>query len=134
MRDKWEFEYSAEVLRDHARRKRDYHERRGDWWAQQRELADDRIRSGGIELRHQPATGGGRTDVILDPALAERLRECERKIAEHRAKAEEYANWASLMEWWAPENRLYPLDAQDVRYFGLHTPDHVDPDIEGDGE
>jgi hypothetical protein len=116
-RTDWTFEYPAEKIADAARVKAQYHRDRYDYWDGEIAAAEAAIQEKGIDIRSYDVTGGKRHEVVIDPALSNRLSEAEGKRQQHGRKADEYRDWCRVLEL-DPEKRL-ELDFNDVLFFGL---------------
>ena len=111
----WTFTRTTADFARGAKARWEYHLRRKAWWEEERGKARQLIREAGVEVRAHPVTGGERHEVVLDPDLARRLAECDRKIAEHgEEKAEEFRRWFRLLD---VEQGTVPFDFTDWQFF-----------------
>jgi hypothetical protein len=121
-RREWTFEKPASELVEAARERVNYHGERLDFWETEREKAESAINSAGFQVRSHAITGGERHEVVIDPTLAARLSECESKMAQHRARSDEYAQWYSALK--TADARSFVLDHDDWLFFyGLRGDD-----------
>ena len=113
-RREWTVQKLVDELVAAADERCSYHTKRLDWWEGERDEANDRIRESGVQVREYAQTGGNRHEVVIDPTLAKRLSECERKITHHRALSDEYAQWWSMLK---KATGSFELDHDDWQFF-----------------
>lgn len=125
LRADWKFPFTPGEIAEAASRRMEYHEERMVFWGNAREEAKAAIEEKGFEVRDYAVTGGQRAEVVVDPALAQRLGEADRKLKEHNEKTEIYGGWFRVLERasnhpFCPDPLL--LDHDDIRFFGLDVP------------
>lgn len=101
MKHEWKVQVTAAELLKAALAKRDHHAERLKHWQEQRDAAEIKLRSEGVEFRE---TGGsysnsskaGGVAVVVDPQLQKAFEEARGKVDEHWHLTERYARWASF--------------------------------------
>src|SRR6266852_1780280 len=100
-RNSWKFTYAADKLLDAANKKRDWHESRLNWWTEAKEKVMKEIKEEGLEIDESVAMGysnsGRNASVNVRTDLMRDLNECVAKIAEHKAKRQDYDAWIQVL-------------------------------------
>jgi hypothetical protein len=119
-RNAWEFNYLASELREAAILKRDFHQKRLEWWNNKQTEVRELIKAEGIEIdesvsniisnSYRQPTVQVRTDLVRD------IQECIGKVSEHRGKVEEYSGWVTVLTAASP-TAVYPLTHDDWLFF-----------------
>lgn len=117
-RDEWVFGFTVAEVFDAAEEKVSHHTERIEWWQAEKERVEAEIKESGLEVRHHQQTGGSRAEVVIDPTLASRLGECERKLESHRQRVEQYRRWVGALRTKGDDDFL-ELHYDDVQFFGL---------------
>jgi len=113
-RREWTFQKTGEELEAAAKKRAEYHLKRLAFWEEARDKAEQQIKDSGFEVRRHTVTGGERAEVTIDPGLVARLAECERKMEQHRERANEYAQWVAALK---TVHGTQALDFDDWLYF-----------------
>jgi hypothetical protein len=114
LRTEWNHQVPANDLITTCNQRSLYHSGRKQVWMDQKAEAEKALRETGIDIREYEQTGGQGAQAVLDPTLARRFAECQSKIKQHHAAANEYARWASFL---AAHEGTVQLDAADHAYF-----------------
>lgn len=107
----------SRILAGGARRLAGYHTERLSWWEDEMAAAEAQLKEHGLTIQEYQQTGGARLQAQLDPGLAQRLQECQQKVASHRAARDDYQSWAIFFAHEPEQER--PVNAADFRYFDL---------------
>lgn len=113
-RTNWQTILPVDDVRGYAETAAKYHRLREEWWHTQAEDVKETIGVSGLEVREQPITGGMRHDIVIDPALIQRLNECETKSAGHRNKAEALERFQAFL---SASHGPLTLTAADADFF-----------------
>ena len=116
-RSEWTFTYQAPRLMEASKARKEYHEKRLEFWTREKKKAEKEVRDHGIDFRDYPVTGGSRLEAVIDPSLAKRYTESERKLKKHKAGIEEYDRFERAFAKHSSE--VYQLDIDDMAFFGL---------------
>jgi hypothetical protein len=116
-RSGWTFTYQAPHLQEASKERKEYHERRIKFWTSEKKKAEKEVRDHGIDFRDYPVTGGSRLEAVIDPGLAKRYTESERKLKKHKVLVEEYDRFERAFAGHSSEE--YQLDIDDMTFFGL---------------
>ncbi len=124
-RSKWEFEYTAKVLAEGARKQMDFRRERVAQWTAAKDKAMTEVRESGIEVSESMAesfANYGQTTamgpkVMVRADLQSKLTECHGKIRQHAQAAAEYDGWVQFLEA-NPEARVKLTQADWLYFFG----------------
>ena len=117
LRHEWKFSFTGQDLYSAADEKAVYHETRLEFWTAEFVMAEEKVKSTGVDVREYPVTGGNRLELVIDPTLQARYEECHKKLQMHEMMADEFDRYARAFE--LNVDALFDLDADDIRYFGL---------------
>jgi hypothetical protein len=112
------FQFTAEKIHLAAAGEAKYHAERADWWGLEYHKAVAAAKEKGVQVREYEVTGGKRADLMLDPALQNRMSECASKRTSHQQAADRFTIEAATYGSQAP-GVTYDLDGEDVMYFRL---------------
>ena len=116
-RREWEFEYSAAKVTDAAEAKVAYHKDRLEFWQEEKETSEAKLKDSTIAVERHERTGGDRIEVKVDQSIARRLAESCQKIDGHEHSVTEYRRWVAALRL-KPEQVLV-LTIDDMTYFGI---------------
>lgn len=114
----WEFQYPVSVILESLSVKIEHHSWRKSFWLTEQEKAFQTVKDSGIDVRSYPMSGGNREELVIDPALSDRVSECKRKVSFHSSKVDEYIAWLTALET-LPKDQNLTLYFDDVSYFGI---------------
>lgn len=115
-RDDLTFEYLSGDVAEAAQGQLEHHQKRLDYWKDEREFIKEKIEEAGLQIRERQVTGGTNYEVVADQELQQRFNQCHRKIDQHREKIEEYDKWVKVLRN-RPETEPIWLDMEDILYF-----------------
>jgi hypothetical protein len=127
-RERWIVKVSAERLLACCEERIAYHNGRVAFWESQHADAEDKLRSGGIQLRHFDVSGGKRTEAQLDAGLAKRVGECEARMKENRQAVNRFVAFRAL--FLLTKGQEHELSVDDVLYFNIESADAGSDDAE----
>lgn len=116
MRDKWIFRYGPDAVREAALEKVEYHQKRRDYWQEERGRAEAELKEKGFEYRDRSYTAGHDVEIVGDPELAKRVSTAKRKADEHQKRVDEFERWGRALVFQIDD---LELSFEDVEYFGL---------------
>lgn len=111
------FQFTGRQISAAAQAEHDYHKDRLGYWKGRQDVAADRAREAGVEVREIDVTGGKRIDVVLDPTVTAELYLCSTKISSHRTAADQFQIQAAT--YGSNAERSFELHPDDVIYFRL---------------
>lgn len=124
-RDKWVFEYGADVLMQAAAEKVAHHRSRLKWWEEKRDAVMKVVRESGIDISESVAaeyqsgysnkSGRFGPQITIDATLQSKLVECHGKLLEHNEKISDYEGWRQMLE--ANSKARLLLDQSDWMFF-----------------
>ncbi len=120
-RSQWKFDYTASKLLEAAKKKKEHHEARYEFWLSKKKEVMEKVKDGGINVVESlGGYQGGKSgymdpEIEIDAALRKGLEECHTKLKEHERKIRDYEGWIQLFLA-QPEARM-PLDQDDFLYF-----------------
>ncbi len=122
LRDKWEFQYTADKLTEACKVKIKHHTERLDWWTNKQKEVKGIIQKEGIEIdeslvdddfklsnTYRGASVSIRNDLVDD------LTETVSKIKEHRGKLLNYTGWEQVLA--SQGSKALMLTQSDWLYF-----------------
>lgn len=115
-RDDISFEYMAGEVAKAAKNRLEHHQKRLDFWLNERELIKGQIEEAGLQVRERQFTGGVEYEVVADQELQKRFNTCHKKIDEHRARIKEFDRWYKVLRN-RPETEFMWLDMDDILFF-----------------
>lgn len=115
MRSQWKIPMVASEVVAIAHARVEHEDERISFWSAEKQRAEDAVREAGLKVRSYDVTGGQRHDVVVDPALAARLGECQQKLDGHVSAKAELEQWARALEG---RNIVLDMDRDDLRFFG----------------
>jgi histidinol-phosphate/aromatic aminotransferase/cobyric acid decarboxylase-like protein len=125
-RDQWQFEYTASVLAEGARKQKEYRDGRVAAWTEAKKAVMDEIKESGLEVSESVAAGMTNyaktsndygPQVMVRADLQRKLTECHEKIKAHQRAAEEYDGWVQVLSA-NPESRQKLTQADWLYFFG----------------
>lgn len=117
LRTSWKFQYRGSALYRASQKLATYHQERRHFWENELTIAEDDLRTTGVDFREQQVTGGTRIDLVIDPPKQARVQECRNKVEEHKKLEEEFDTYARAFQL-NPDVNL-ELDVSDMRFFEL---------------
>ena len=120
-RNRWTIKLNAQRLLENCTERINYHQSRADWWGSERTIAEGRLRSEGIQLKHFETSGGQRTEAHLDPSLAGRVSECQSKEKFHNDAVNRFVAFKAFFSLAGDE--FLELNTDDVLYFNIGDAD-----------
>ena len=149
-RNKWTVRVSASVLAKCCMERMGHHIARLEWWAGERDKADLAVRAS-LTLQSLEHYGGSRLSAKLDSSMADRMSECQAKVASHQREVDRFRAFKAMFDLMvdsgshgdceAPApgmgvptkyDREVDLNADDILYFNLNGADSGRED--GDSE
>lgn len=115
-RDTWSFRYKPGDVAQAAQARLEYHQKRLEFWEQERETIKGEIEEAGLQIRERQVTGGVNYEVVADQELQARFNECHRKIDHHNEQVEEYCQWWRVLGNRPKDEEMW-LDMEDILYF-----------------
>lgn len=122
LRETWEFPYSPQALKEASEKRLEYHQQRLEWWENEREEAEGKLKDKGFEYREQQrSTLAKELVVVADPDLLKRVKECSDKVTQHERRIREYEAWirAFTVKMEKEPGTDIPLKIKDILHFGL---------------
>ena len=89
----WVFRYKPSEVLAAAEAKVEHHTKRGEFWAEEHDKAEEELKEKGFEYRERFSSHEPHVQIVGDPELADRVAECRNKIKEHRKMRELSETW-----------------------------------------
>lgn len=102
-RHSWEFEYPASTISEAAKRKREHHAARLDWWKNKQDEVINEVRANGLEVSESVSSlyassmAPQGAQLIVKNEYQNKLNECHQKIQKHAELISEYDGWAEVL-------------------------------------
>lgn len=90
----WEFPLSVYEIRAAVDSQLAHHRSRIAWWQEQRDTAQNQLKTDGVSFRSYDHSGGRGVQAVIDPTISARIGDCERSIKNHQEKIDEYEAYA----------------------------------------
>lgn len=123
-RKDWEFEYTASVLAQAAKDKKEYRQGRANWWKEKQKEVIAEIKESGLEFNESLAVAyasnaGRAPQLAVKPDLQNKIKECHEKIREHLSAVHEYDGWVQVLSA-NPDSRMKLKHGDWLFFFGTN--------------
>ena len=120
----WTFPILRLTLQQAAQRRADRHQSRLAFWQAELTTATNRLKSEGVTIEEpaearQHTTYAGNMQIVIDPSMQQRVRECQDKVRDHRDRLAEFRRWEAAFSGTPLES--FDCDIDDLTHFGIYT-------------
>lgn len=117
-REKWEFPLPVGEIQTAVANRLVYHRERLQWWQEEFDKAEAKLKAEGLTFRNYDHTGGRGVEAVVDRSLSDQVGRCQHSIKAHQNKIAEYEAYAFGLSRKQP-GELLPMTPNDLRWAGF---------------